>query len=240
MKKYLLLALLCCRACTLIGQKIVQQNLPLAAGERLDLNLRFADSIRVTAWDKNEVSIRVVVTINNNQLNEAFKMDINRTTTGLAVDTNFDKELIKESRPEDCPGTRNNFSGSQSVDKDGQVWSNGGNSVCADIYFEIKVPRRAEVKLETISGNIVIRQWEGRLLAKSISGFVDLALPAGRGAEVSLKTISGEAYSDMDVDIAAGQRKNEGVGYNIRGKIAGGGPLIKLESISGNLYLRRE
>jgi hypothetical protein len=78
------------------------------------------------------------------------------------------------------------------------------------------------------------------LQAKSISGFVDLAWPANRGADLSLKTISGEVFSNVEVEMANGQRKNEGVGYNIQGKIAGGGPLIKLESISGNLYLRRE
>jgi hypothetical protein len=239
MKKYWLLALACGQALAALGQKIVQENLPLAAGERLTLNLRFADSIRVSSWDGNEVSVRAVVVINNNQLNEAFLLTTKRSEGLLSVESNFDKEKLKQGQASDCPGQQHQWwgNGNYTTSKNGQ--REGGYSVCSSIYFEIKVPRRAETKLETISGNIEIVQWEGNLQAKSISGFVDLSWPAGRGADLSLKTISGEVFSNLDVDLG-GPRPKTGVGYSLQGTVAGGGQPIRLESISGNIYLRRQ
>jgi hypothetical protein len=240
MKKYWLLALVCGQALAALGQKIVQENLPLAAGERLTLNLRFADSIRVSSWDKDEVSIRAVVVVNNNQLNDAFLLSSKRSEGLLAVESNFDKEKIKQGRASNCPGQEHQWGdGSYTVNKDGSTWQKGGYSVCSNIYFEVKVPRRAETKLETISGNIEIVQWEGSLQAKSISGFVDLSWPAGRGADLSLKTISGEVFSNLDLELG-GPGKKTAVGYSLQGTVAGGGQPIRLESISGNIYLRRQ
>jgi hypothetical protein len=55
-----------------------------------------------------------------------------------------------------------------------------------------------------------------------------------------VKTITGEVYSDLDIDFGNKKEKNPIVGYLLEGKINGGGPEVKLESISNNVYLRKK
>jgi DUF4097 and DUF4098 domain-containing protein YvlB len=104
--------------------------------------------------------------------------------------------------------------------------------------YEIYVPRQADVHLETIDGNVVITEFTGPLFAKSISGFVDVSWPKNKGADVAMQSISGEVYSDMAINFQNKQEQIPLVGYLLKGQVNGGGPRIRLESISNNVYLR--
>ncbi len=238
MKKLLLFALLFVKACTLLlGQKIVEETYKLPESNRVSMNLKFADSIRVTSWDKDEIQIKAVILINNGKLNEAFTMKVDKSGGELDITTDFDKALMKQGRVEDCENyiSRN---GDSYTTRKSINWNNG-TMICSDIYFEIKVPNKTDFRLETISGNIEIRGFAGKLFAKTISGFVDLTWKAGRGADLEMKTISGDVFSNLDVAIE-NKKKNPIVGYELKGKINGGGTLVHLESISGDVYLRKE
>ncbi|MCU0449079.1 MAG: hypothetical protein MUC97_04425 [Bernardetiaceae bacterium] len=235
MKKLLLWVLIGLRTCVLWGQQTRQENLPLGTNENLFLNLRFADSIRVSAWDKNEVSITVVYQVNQGKLNEAFQLAVSRSEGQLRVTTDFDKELMKNGQATDCPEGQSTYQSNVYVDAQGNK-TYRGSTVCAQIYFDIKVPRLASFRVETISGNLLLVGLGGGVEAKSISGFVDLAWPANQGAELRLKTITGQAYSNLPIDFGPDR---QAVGHDLRGTLAGGGPRIRLETISGDIYLRQ-
>jgi DUF4097 and DUF4098 domain-containing protein YvlB len=231
MKKILLFALLFAKACSLLfGQKIVNETYKLPESGRVSMNLKFADSIRVSSWDKDEIQIKATVLINNGKLNEAFTMKVDKSGNELEIITDFDMKLMKEGRVEDCNG---NIYQNRNMN-----WNNG-SMICSDIYFEIKIPNKADFRIETISGNIDIQGFAGRLFAKTISGFVDLTWKANRGADLEMKTITGDVFSNLDVALE-NKKKNPVVGYQLKGKINGGGIPIHLESISGDVYLRKE
>ena len=238
MKKLLLFALFFVKACTLLlGQKIVEETYALPESNRVSMNLKFADSIRVTSWDRNEIQIKAVILINNGKLNEAFKMEVDKSSGELEIVTDFDKNLMKQGKIEDCGGYVTKTGDVYTTNK-GANWNNG-NMVCSDIYFEIKIPNKADFRLETISGNIEVRGFSGKLFAKTISGFVDLTWKASKGADLEMKTITGDVFSNLDVALE-NKKKNPVVGYELKGKINGGGTLVHLESISGDVYLRKE
>ncbi|MGK7371730.1 MAG: hypothetical protein ACNS64_16075, partial [Candidatus Halalkalibacterium sp. M3_1C_030] len=96
------------------------------------------------------------------------------------------------------------------------------------------------LNVESISSNIELIGLKGPVNAKSISGFVDLSWAETNSADLSVKTISGEVYSGLD-QLSLSNRKGDAplVGYEIRGSIGSGGPRVSLESISGNIYLRK-
>ncbi len=242
MKKLILFSLLFVKACSLIlGQKIVNETYSLPENGKVSLNLKFADSIRVTSWDRDEIQIKVLITINSGKLNDAFTMRVDKQAGGLSIVTDFDKDKIKEGRGEDCKEyvryvNRNGENYTIHSGK-GTYWDNG-NVVCSDIYFEIKAPNKIDLRLESIAGNIEIQGFAGKLFAKTISGFVDLTWRANKGADLEMKTITGDVFSNFDV-ILENKKKNPPIGYQLRGKINGGGVPIHLESISGNIYLRK-
>jgi DUF4097 and DUF4098 domain-containing protein YvlB len=101
------------------------------------------------------------------------------------------------------------------------------------------VPTGATVKVNTISGNIEVTGLNGPLDAKSISGFVDVSWPSTKGADVALKTITGEVYTNQDIALN-GQKNNSPVGYQVRGQLGSNGPTVKLESISGDVFFRKQ
>jgi DUF4097 and DUF4098 domain-containing protein YvlB len=242
MKKLILFSLLFIKACSLIlGQKMVNETYKLPASGRVNLNIKFADSIRVTAWERDEIQIKAVILINNGRLNDAFTMKVDKDGDELDIVTDFDKEMIKQGNAADCKDYV------QYIDKNGKSYAvsgkgthwNNGNMICSDIYFEIKVPNKADLRIESISGDIEIQGFAGKLFAKTISGFVDLTWKNNKGADLEMKTIAGDVFSNFDVALE-NKRQNSPVGYQLKGKINGGGVPVHLESISGNVYLRKE
>jgi len=114
------------------------------------------------------------------------------------------------------------------------------NGVCTCIDYQIFLPRTASLSLETINGNIELRGLTGPIKAKSISGFVDMDWSGQTGATVALKTITGEVFSDLDIDLTSKREAAPVVGYQLKGNVNKGGPSINLETISNNIYFRRK
>lgn len=231
MKNILILAILSLALQPAIAQKIIDKKLPYENGKTVNLNLRFGDSIRVRYWDKAEVSVHIKVKINQNKLNEAFLVTTASTADEMILKTDFDKELLKNGKGEDCPGEKHTW---RTNDGENNYY------VCSEISYEVNLPRQAKLKLETINGNIDIQGATTTVFAKTISGFVDMTWPKSKGANVAVKTITGEVYSDLDIDFGKKKEKNPIVGYLLEGKFNGGGPDVTLESISNNVYLRKK
>lgn len=213
------------------SQKIIEKKFPWSSAQTANLNLRFADSIQVRYWDKAEVSVRITVVINNGRLNDALTVESGATSEEITLNTDFDKELLKKGKAEDCPGSKHSW----------RTEHNGTDYyVCSKINYQVYLPRNAKLKLETINGNIDIKGASAPVFAKTISGYVDFSLPKARGANIAMKTITGEVYTDLDIDLKTKKQKNPIVGYLLEGTVNGGGPDVRLESISNNVYVRRK
>ncbi|WP_439583452.1 hypothetical protein [Dyadobacter bucti] len=223
---FLFLALL---ASPVFAQKIIEKKLTYSSGQLVNLDLKFADSIRVRYWDKADVSVRIKVEINGGKLNDALLVTSNTTGEEVMLKTDFDQEMMKNGKKEDCPKESSTWSS----DKNGQKYY-----VCSEINYEVWLPRQARLKLETINGNIDIEGASAEVFAKTISGHVDMSWPKSKGANVAMKTITGEVYSDLKIDFKNKKQKDPIVGYLLEGTFNGGGPALKLESISNNVYLR--
>ncbi|MEZ0485223.1 hypothetical protein [Fibrella aquatica] len=231
MKNTLLLLLVLCLTNPIFAQKIITKTLPLGANQAVHMNLKFGDSIQVRYWDKSDVSVRIAATINNGKLDDALQVETTSTAQAITVKTDFDNALIKQGKAEDCPGTKNRST--WRTDKNGDSYS-----VCSTINYVIFLPRKAALRLETINGNIDIKGGAAPVWAKSISGFVDMSWDGQKGATVAMKTITGEVYSDLDIDFKNKRPRNPIVGYQLEGTVLSGGPEVRLESISNNIFLR--
>ncbi len=236
MKKLFILSLLWFAFTTSIfGQsKTVEKTLAVPANNRVNLQLKFADDIKVSAWDNKEAYVKITYEINGGKLNDALLLSFEADNASARVKVDLDGELMKSGKAADCP------------DNDGQSFSSysdskGNRSVtCATIHYEVFVPRNADLTIETINGNIELRGVTGPVHAKSISGFVDMNWPTTRGAAVALKTITGEVYSDLDIALTNKKKEHPMVGYELKGSVRGGGTEVSLESISNDIYLRKQ
>lgn len=216
------------------AQKIIEKKVPLSSKQRLVLDLQQASSIQIKGGSGKEVAVRATVTINQNKLNDALLLTLNTEGDEVKVKSAFDKELLRNSQEADCPDGEG-YSTWNDTGKNGK----GSYRLCARIDYVIEVPAGATVQVNTISGNIEVKGLNGPLEAKSISGFVDVSWPAAKGAEVALKTITGEVYTNQDIALN-GNKNNSPVGYQVRGTLGSSGPAIRLESISGDVFFRKQ
>ncbi|MFD3002803.1 hypothetical protein ACFS7Z_20705 [Pontibacter toksunensis] len=233
MKKMMILALLVL-ACVVNLQaqpKTVERTLQVPASNKINLQLPYGNEIKITAWDKKEASIKATYEINGGRLNDAMLLDFESDDKSARVQAGLDFKKMKTGSSEDCP--QNGQGPTMFRDDDtGNV-----SYTCTDISFEIFVPHNAELTVETQLGNIELKGLTGPVSAKSMSGYIDMNWPQEKGAVVSLKTITGEVYSDVDLALA-NKEKASIMGYQLKGKVNEGGTIINLESMSNHIYFR--
>ncbi|MGD0783498.1 MAG: DUF4097 family beta strand repeat-containing protein [Candidatus Aminicenantales bacterium] len=144
--------------------------------------------------------------------------------------------------------------------------ANLGGITVEGITGEIEIESaNGGVKLGNISGSVVATTTNGDLEAvlnriaadKPMSfvtfhGDIDVTLPADAKVNVRIKSNMGEVYSDFDIALkqappdSENSPKREGGKFrvsldrSIYGTINGGGPELKFENFSGNVYLRKK
>ena len=99
------------------------------------------------------------------------------------------------------------------------------------------------VVANSVSGNVTVRYATVGKSPSSISivsGEVDVAMPANSKATLQLRTISGEVYTDFDIAMGkeAGDLRRVG-GQTVEGSVNGGGTRISLQSVSGDVFVRK-
>ena len=225
---FVLLALAAARPAA--AQKIIEKTAPVTAGQRVFLDLRQATSIRVRPGAAGQLVLKATVSINQNRLNDALRLTVAPTAEQLRVTADFDQQMLKKARPGDCAGYDDHGGGRN-------MWY--GQQVCDDIAYDITLPADVALRVFTYSGNVDIAGFSNALEAKSLSGFIDVTWPATKGADLSLKTLNGEVYTDQDIAFSTALRRNPDFGYWLQGTLRGSGPVVKLESISNDVYFRK-
>ncbi len=215
---------------TAVAQRVVEKTLPYQQGQQVIFDLPFGETIQLTGWDKNEVALVANVTINGNQLNDAYLLETTEDTAALSFKASFDEEQLKKGKATDCP------------DNDHHHMMIGGDHVtlCADIYYELKVPRKAAIRLKSISANVEAKGLEGPSQIKTISGFIDFSWPQQKEVALQLKSVTGELYTNLNFNLLNQQEHVPIVGYMLKGSHGNNGPILGLETISNNIYLRKQ
>lgn len=200
-------ALLCFT--TLYSQTKTEKHIGFSGKESLTLDLQIADSIDIQSWDRNEVYVTTSVNINENKDNDAYIISFSDSGTNVEVNSSFKKDYFK------------------------------GKNICCtetDIRWKVYIPEKIPFTVETINGNITINGRTGEMKVKTISGFIDLAVPPSKQADIEFSTISGTVYTNHKFEMKPG---SSGITSELKEKLNNGGELIKLATISGDIYFRK-
>ncbi len=212
------------------AQKVVEKKLPFNPAQRVELDLKFGGNIRLNAWDKPEIYLKASVTVNGGRLNDALLIDVNTGADVIRLKEDFDQELLKQGRIEDCPANTS-F-------RVGVGGPNGSHYVCSDITYEVYLPRQASVRVETINGHVYVTGLVGPLSVKSVGGIVDVTWPKAQGADVHLHSFNGNIHAEPAFHAGNKPEKRTPGGYSLEGQVNGGGSQVRLESVNNDIYLR--
>jgi len=151
-----------------------------------------------------------------------------------------------------------------------------GDIEVKNISGEIEINAvEGNITLVDITGGVAVNSVVGNLLVNfkdlkmkesmyfsTVEGEIDVTLPSDLNANLVLRTVEGEMYTDFDIEINRYVEKDKedkeskvthgtstgfqdifiGWGRNtntVSGKINGGGPVINMTTVEGNIYMRK-
>jgi len=227
----------------LTAQKKVKENTKANGIENVYVNLKFASNIIIKNWNKNEISVEATVNLDDNEHNDYFSLKTDKIGETYKVTSEYG-DYFKKYR---------SYYTSDCDDEDGEKKNiNYKESHSNIVNYVIYVPNNMQLKvksisgdvatetyigilkLELISGNITVKKHSKEMHLKTISGDIDVYVS---DAKLEAKTLTGGVYSDLDIDFNT--NKKQGYGSKIITTINKGTASLKLNTISGDIYLRK-
>lgn len=209
----------------LMGQKskTTEQSFAIPSSKTAYMNLKFGRTIKINTWNKKEIVLKTTFKYSEDDFEQWYDQQVSQTGGTLEIETGF-KNM--KSRNKD------NWSNCWSCEPSNK------DCYCLEFSYEIFAPADVLLEVETISGDIEVPTWDGSLKAKSISGFIDLALTDKSQKDLRVKSVTGEIFTDLE----AVQLDTKSTAYSkkINTSLNGGGKLLQLETVSGDIYLRKQ
>jgi len=210
MKTYTILVVFWLCFGSIQAQQIIEKHLDFSGKESVTLDIQIADSIIIHTWDKNEVYAKASVNINENKDNEGYATSFDESGSQVVVKANFREQYFKGRKDNCCNKSA--------------------------IFWEVYIPENTRFSVETINADVTITGRTKEMKVKSISGFIDVAVPENKQADIDFSTISGRMYSNHKLALKA---SHSGIPAKIIEKLNNGGDPIRLETISGDIYFRK-
>lgn len=213
------------------AQREVETKENLASGEELYLNFKFAQDIKIVHGESNQVIVKASVNIDEGEGDAFFNIKTDKSSGQLKLYSDFGdyfKNNWKDKSRNNCNRT-------------------------TEINYVVYVPKNSNLKIKSISGSVstdnfqgtlitdliagdvTIKKYEGVLRLKTISGVLDVTVAS---AKLSAKSLTGTIYSDIDIKSEGLQNKHS-AHNRVNITINNGNQSVSMETISGNIYIRK-
>ena len=238
MKRYILFIGFLLSIFNVIAQKNIELKKSLKGINKVFLHADFAKNISIKNHSSNEILIKASININNNKNNDVYQLTNKTNSKTLKIKSDFGDYFKKQHN-------------SVTYNSKDCNCNNGCNSPLV-INYEITLPKHVALKvksitgsveaasyngdltLDLISGNITLKNHAKTLELKTISGDIDVIVT---NANFKAKTVTGNVYSNLDLDF---NNNSKGMERLISGTIGNGKSSSSMETISGNIYLRKQ
>jgi hypothetical protein len=226
------------------AQTALNKTIPVQPGQTINMHFDYPELIKVSSWDKNEISIGGTVSINNGENDDAFVLE--NSVNGKVINVRSEIRDLK-NLPERVTVIRDGqkimFRNKAELRKYQQENGKQNFDVMSfgpdiDITIEIKVPRNVETRIESVYGMVEVQNFIGPLVVEATYGGVDAALSEKSVGEVEAETNYGQIYTNLDVKFGGEQSRQEDFHMYVTAK-PGAGPRYSFESKYGNVYLRK-
>ena len=231
----------------------------IPAAEKTGIEIRNINgSVEVSSWDKDAVEI---VAYKKVQADE--REDARKYLSELEIDIEDDEDVI--SVEVDLPGKKEKNDGFFSwIFSSGGVNSSVAFEIKVPLKFDLDIHStngsvtvnkcNGRIRLKTVNGKITAKDIAGTISAKSTNGKIkitmsrvnpneDMALKTSNGSislylpkdvavDIEARTANGRVDCDFDI-----QREKSGGKSRLEGSINGGGPLLYLKTINGNIKI---
>lgn len=228
----------------LSAQKKITKNYSTTKINDVYLNLKFAKNIVVKQWNDQQISIEASININNNTENDYFSLKSDKTGSTYSVKSDFGDFFKKHQQNVTITTKDHGCNGYNHCTHHNEVIVNYVVYVPKNMELKIKsisgsveaLNFTGTLNLDLISGNITIKKHSKNMRLKTISGDIDIFVS---DATFEAKTLTGGIYSDLGIDFEKTKKKRS-YGQKIVATIEKGTASLKLNTISGDIFLRKQ
>lgn len=223
-----------------------QSTYTLSKEGRIDLE-NVNGSVRIVAWEGNEVQLEAVKRANSHENLKALEIKVDATDDELRIRT------IQPSRKSLWGLINRGNSGSveYSLRVPAHTQLNSISTVNGSIGIENMeagtkaktvngslnvTSTRGSVQLSTVNGSVkaVINPENGESISlKTVNGSISLALPPGVNADLSASTVNGKVNCDFEVP----EQPDGVVGRRLEARLGSGDIPIKIETVNGKITI---
>lgn len=226
------------------------QTYPLAADGRVNLE-NINGSVRVTAWDRNEVKVDAIKTAYTRERLTEAKIEVSANPSSIYIKTDYPD--FDQTFTDDRYGRRENPASVEytlTVPRGARIDSieliNGGldisgltGNVKASLINGRLTARglTGEAKLSTINGRLDATfdrlDVSKPISLNSVNGSVVVTIPSDSNAELKADTVHGGINNDFGLPV----RRGKYVGRDLAGRLGQGGPRIRLSNVNGSISI---
>jgi hypothetical protein len=225
----------------LAAQTPVNKSYPVSAGQKISMRFDYPELVKVTTWDKNEISITGTVSINGGENDDAFELSQSVSGNSIFIENHIKnmKELphrITVTRGTEKITFKSKADYRAYTEEHGKDFNMTSHGVDIDIVLEIKVPKNVSTEIESVYGIVEVRGFNGPLSVEATYGGVDVALLERTTGELKAETNYGQIYSNLDLKFTGSEFE---AFHTVISAKPGTGPRYNFESKYGNVYLRK-
>jgi hypothetical protein len=228
---------------SLYSQTAINKSIPVSASQTIHMHFDYPEMVRVSTWDKNEVSIQGMVSINSGESDDAFELFTSSSGNTVSIRNEIKNLKSLPQRYTIIDGAQKvTFKNRAELKKYQEQYGRGfdvmSQGVDMEIVLEIKVPRNVKTKVESIYGMVEIKDFSGPLDVEATYGGVDAALIERAAGLITAQTNYGEIYTNLDAKFGSTGKMHGDFYTNVTAK-PGSGPEYSFESKYGNVYIRK-
>ena len=219
------------------AQRVIEKNINYK-DQLINVEVPFASDIQLETWDKPEVYIKANLTTEDGKYLDLYELNVQETSAKIEIISK--PEAVFKAYQDDNKMRNNSIN-------DNVILTNGKY----EFNYIIYVPEGADVTLSSINGNVSsevikgdftadlingdidIKKHSGNLELKTINGEIDVSL---KDSNVKAETIHGNIYADKNLEFISDKRM---IGQHIESKNKNGSNNLVLNTINGNMYLRK-
>ncbi len=225
----------------LSAQKKTEIKNNLSGIEKVEVNVKFAKDIEIKNWDKQEIVVKASANLNDNTQNEYFSLKGEKLGNTYVVKSDYgdffkkyQNRVNKSDKDSDCENCKCKYHNEVIVDYTIYAPKNIALKV-KSISGNVKdLEFKGKLNLDLISGNISVKKHSKDMKLKTISGDIDVYIA---DAEFKAQTLTGTVYSDLDIDFNHSNKRD--ATQKVYGKVKKGSASLKMNTISGNIFLRK-
>jgi len=236
--KFLFICICCALFAGAHAETVITKSYPAERGQQVNLKFDYP-VVKVSTWDKNEVSVVAHVDINGGESDSAFELD-GQTTNGTLVISDRIKDMDK--LPHRYTIVRNGVKTvykSKEQFKDAEKQGNVTQSfegLDMNITVEIKIPAYCTTNVDAVYGMVEMKDFNAPVIIDAKYGGIDATINASSVGKLKTTTHYGQIYSNLDLKITDHEQRDF---FNSISAEPGNGPSYTLTSDYGKIYLRK-